>query len=69
MRFGLHLTGGMLLLLAGLALMGYTVYALGAAPYVCALVVAWLCFVEYAVAKAWWADLSERLAPGRRRRV
>lgn len=69
MRLGLHLTGGTALLIAGLALMGYTVYSLGAVPYVCALVLGWLCFVEYAVARVWWDDLRERMAPGRRRRV
>jgi hypothetical protein len=69
MRIGLHLTGGMCLLLIGLSLMVYTVYALGPLPFVCLPVLAWLAFVEYAVARVWWTDLRETTAPGRRRRV
>lgn len=54
-----HLAVGTLLLLAGLALMGYAVYALYGMPYLCAVVLAWLCFVEYAVGCAWWVDVKE----------
>jgi hypothetical protein len=55
----LQFTVGTLLLLTGLALMTFTVYALSSAPYACAAALMWLCFVEYAVAKAWLADVAE----------
>lgn len=53
------LTAATLLLLVGAALMMYTVYALYGMPYLCAVMLCWLGFVEYAVARAWWGDLQE----------
>lgn len=66
MSLRIQFTTGTLLLLAGLAMMGYSIYALKSAPYVCAAVLIWLCLVEYAVARAWWPDARE-LAAARRR--
>lgn len=68
MRSGAQLAVGTVLLLAAPALMGYTVSALYGLPYVCACVLLWLCFVEYAVARSWWLDVCElRLMRGRHR--
>lgn len=61
-------TAATLLLMAGAALMGYTVYALYGMPYLCAVVLAWTSFVEYAVARAWWTDVQEARAYARRAR-
>lgn len=64
-----QITASTALLLVGAALMLYTAYTLYGAPYLCALVLAWLCFVEYAVARAWWGDLQEaRVYRARRHR-
>jgi hypothetical protein len=54
-----QLAAGTTLLLAGLALMAYTVYSLYGAPLLCAVLMAWLCFVQYAVGRAWWQDVQE----------
>lgn len=60
-----QLTTATLLLVAGPALMAYTVYELYGTPYLCAMVMLWLCFVEYAVARAWWGDVQEARAAWR----
>jgi hypothetical protein len=59
MSLRFQFTFGTLLLLAGLATMAYAVYALSSAPYACAMALMWLCFVEYAVVRAWWLDAAE----------
>lgn len=63
-----QLTPATLLFLAGVALMAYTVYALYGMPYLCATVLAWVGFVEYAVIRACWADVQEVRAVARRDR-
>lgn len=62
-----QLTTATLLLVAGALLMAYTVYALYGMPYLCAAVLAWLTFVEYAVASAWWTDVQDFRSLTRRR--
>jgi hypothetical protein len=62
------LTTATLMLMAGAGLMAYTVYALYGMPYLCAVVLAWTGFVEYAVARAWWTDVQDVRALARRSR-
>lgn len=59
MSLRMQLTIGTFLLLTGLALAAYTVYSLSSTPYVCAMALLWLGFVEYAVARSWWVDVCE----------
>jgi hypothetical protein len=54
-----QLAAGTTLLLLGAALMAYTVYALYGMPLLCAVVLGWLTFVQYAVGRAWWQDVQE----------
>lgn len=63
-----QLTMGTLLLCAGLGLMAYTVKALYGMPELCALALCWVCFVEYAIVRAWWVDVQEARATVRRQR-
>jgi hypothetical protein len=63
-----QLAAGTTLLVAGASLMVYTVYALYGLPFLCALVMAWLTFVQYAVSRAWWQDVQEVRATIRRTR-
>lgn len=63
-----QLTAGTALLIAGAALFAYTVKALYGMPMLCALVLSWVCFVEYAIIRAWWADVQEVRATVRQRR-
>jgi 4-hydroxybenzoate polyprenyltransferase len=55
----LQVTTSTLLLLAGVALMVYAVYALQGMPHMYVPVLLWLCFVEYAVGRAWWSDVQD----------
>lgn len=59
MSLRVQLSIGTLLIMAGLLLMVYTVYALAGMPYVYAPVLLWLSFVEYALLRAWWPDVCE----------
>jgi hypothetical protein len=63
----MQLMTGTLLLLAGIALMAYTVNSLYGMPYLCAAVMLWLTLVEYAVARAWWVDVQDVRAASRAR--
>jgi hypothetical protein len=54
-----QLAAGTTLMLMSLALMAYTIYVLYGAPLLCAVVMGWLCFVQYAVGRAWWEDVQE----------
>lgn len=67
MSLRIHLTTGTLLLLVGLTMMAYTVNRIGDTPVVCVPVLAWLAWVEYAVARAWWPDAQEAYAAWRTR--
>ena len=53
-----HVATGSFLLLMCVGLMAYTVTALREAPYACAVLLGWLCFVEYALGRAWWLDVK-----------
>jgi hypothetical protein len=69
MNLRLQLTTGTLVFLAGVAMMVYSYFALQGMPYVTAMVMLWLCMVEYAVGRAWWSDVREAYEGWRERRT
>lgn len=68
MKAGMCAAFSTLLLLTGLALMGYTVATLHSLPYVCTPVLLWLAFVMCPVSVAWQRDIRGMRPPlGRHR--
>jgi hypothetical protein len=66
---GAQVTSGTLLILAGLGLMSYSIYALEGIPYVYLPVLLWVTTVEYMLCRTWWEDVKEVYGDRRYARV
>lgn len=65
MSMRVQVTTGTFLILAGLGLMAYSVYALKEATYVYLPILLWVSTIEYLVGRHWWEDVREVYADWR----